>query len=177
MAESRDESRQTGLAAELSSQYPPAACPQVEAAPRERPDLVRLGWQQRGALALLGGALFALLAVAVVLQPDRSGFGTHQQLGLPRCTFLVLFGVRCPSCGMTTSWVHLVRGELTASLVSNAGGTLLAVLAVIVGIWAVTGAVRGQYLGGLPRRGVMVTTFLVVVAVTLAQWIWRIVLA
>ena len=177
MTESGDDCRQTGLADELPNRYSPAACPQVEAAPQQRPNLVRLGWQQRAMLALLGGALFTLLAIAVVLQPDRSGFGTHRQLGMPRCTFLVIFGYRCPSCGMTTSWAHLVRGELTAAMVANAGGTLLAVLAMMAGLWSVVTAVRGRYLVGLPGRGAVVTVFVVVVLVTVVQWVWRLAMA
>jgi len=78
---------------------------------------------------------------------------------------------------MTTSWAHLVRGELTAALVANAGGTLLAVLAMIAGLWSVVTAVRGRYLVGLPGRGAVVTVFVVVVAVTVVQWVWRLAMA
>ena len=118
MTESGDDCRQTGLAAELPNRYPPAACPQVEAAPQQRPNLVRLGWQQRAMLALLGGALFILLAIAVVLQPDRSGFGTHRQLGMPRCTFLVIFGYRCPSCGIDNGSMRQTRNEVADPVMS-----------------------------------------------------------
>ena len=172
MVEPPDESRQISLAAELSTQYAPPPCPEDNTVEWER-CRVRLGGQQRLALAFLGGGLLTLLALALVLQPDRTGYGTHQQLGLPPCTFLVLFGRRCPSCGMTTSWAHLVRGQLTAATEVNAGGTLLGLLAMMTGPWAVISAARGSYLGGQPSSRALLAVALVVVVVTLAHWIWR----
>ena len=60
---------------------------------------------------MAGLTLVSLLAVAGSLQPSPAGLGTHEQLGLPSCTFRWLFGMRCPSCGMTTSWSHAMRGQ------------------------------------------------------------------
>ena len=59
--------------------------------------------------AMVAIGLLLPLGAAVRLQPAREGLGTHQQLGLPPCTFRVLFDRPCPSCGMSTSWAHLVR--------------------------------------------------------------------
>ena len=58
----------------------------------------------RSRMLMIGWGLLGLLAVARWLEPAASGMGTHQQLGLPACTTVTLFNVRCPSCGMTTSW-------------------------------------------------------------------------
>ena len=176
MGEPSDKSRQISLAAELSTRYAPPPCPQGNTVERER-RRVRLGGQQRLALSLLGGGLLTLLALALVLQPARTGYGTHQQLGLPPCTFLVLFGLRCPSCGMTTSWAHLVRGQLAAATEVNAGGTLLGLLAMMTRPWAVISAVRGSYLGGQPSHRALLLVTLVVVVVTLAHWFWRLAVA
>src|SRR5687768_15883893 len=57
----------------------------------------------RWSMGLTGAAMWSLLVVASMLQPDSRGMGTHEQLGMPPCTFLFLTGIRCPSCGMTTS--------------------------------------------------------------------------
>ncbi|MCA9136519.1 MAG: DUF2752 domain-containing protein [Planctomycetales bacterium] len=81
-----------------------------------------------GALTAL--LLIALLVTASALKPSSAGLGTHHQLGLPPCTIRVLFGVRCPSCGMTTSWAHVMRGNLLASAKANPGGMLLAFYAM-----------------------------------------------
>lgn len=76
--------------------------------------------------------LATLLGVAAFLEPSPTGFGTHQKLGLPPCTFQWLLGIRCPACGMTTSWSHLMHGHLIASLQANSAGCLLGMLA----LWA-----------------------------------------
>src|SRR5437764_12357438 len=76
--------------------------------------------------ALLAGlALAAMLGLAAWLTPDPHGLGTHQQLGLPQCSVLKAFHVRCPACGMTTSWAYTVRGQLWSGVAANCGGTLL----------------------------------------------------
>ena len=49
---------------------------------------------------------------------------THRQLGLPPCTFKEMTGLPCPSCGMTSSFALLVRGDVMNSLRANAVGTL-----------------------------------------------------
>jgi hypothetical protein len=79
---------------------------------------------QRWWLASLSGAL-SVLIVARILDPDARGFGTHTQLGLPRCAFQWLTGLPCPACGLTTSFAHLARGEFDAALHANAFGVLL----------------------------------------------------
>ena len=68
-------------------------------------------------------------------EPSPPGYGTHQQLGLPPCTFWVLFGRPCPTCGMTTAWAHLMRGEWLDACRANAGGALLGLLAMVAAPW------------------------------------------
>jgi len=64
---------------------------------------------QRIALVALALALLALLVYGENPDADARGHGTHQQLGLPPCTFYVIFQRPCPACGMTTSWAWLLR--------------------------------------------------------------------
>jgi len=124
-----------------------------------------------GALGL--GSLLLLLTAAW-LTPDASGRGTHQQLGLPPCTMIFLFGTPCPSCGMTTSWAHFVRGEIVASLRANAGGTLLAMVAVVVAAISSITAVAGRWIVPPPGQLVCLLAALGIVAVTLVDWLVRI---
>jgi hypothetical protein len=73
------------------------------------------------------------------LDPDPRGFGTHTQLGLPRCAFQWLTGLPCPACGLTTSFAHLARGEIRAALHANAFGVLLfacVIASVPFAMWA-----------------------------------------
>lgn len=71
--------------------------------------------------------VIGLLVTASRLQPSPSGLGTHHQLGLPPCSIRLLFGIRCPACGMTTSWAHFANGNVIAAAQSNLGGLMLAV--------------------------------------------------
>ena len=124
-------------------------------------------------LVIVGSGLLAMLAVATWLQPSPEGLGTHQQLGFPPCTFRVVFGVPCPSCGMTTSWSHLVRGDVGAALQANIGGTLLAGLAIALGPWALFSGIRGRWVVCAPRESVVIATGIVVVGITVIDWCVR----
>jgi hypothetical protein len=116
------------------------ANPAKDAGPTEE----RLGVLERFALVLLGGTLVGLLLTAAQLKPASQGFGTHQQLGLPPCTFQRWWAVRCPACGITTSWSHLMRGEPWSALEANCGGFLLALLAMIGAAGCFAAVVRGR---------------------------------
>ncbi|MGV3484744.1 MAG: DUF2752 domain-containing protein [Planctomycetaceae bacterium] len=122
---------------------------------------------------LAGAVLLACpLAIAAHLRPATAGLGTHQQLGLPPCTARSLWGVRCPACGMTTSWSHLVRGEVRRSLQANAGGTALGLVTFSV----ITALVGHAATARVPRRGWYVwLAWSLVVALVLAvsDWVWR----
>ncbi len=128
---------------------------------------------QRIALAALALALLALLVTAGTLTPDARGHGTHQQLGLPPCTFFVIFQRPCPACGMTTSWAWLLRGELEHALAASAGGTLLAGLSLVGVPWLLVSALRGRWFGGRPNEWVLAGMAAMVSLVTAAQWVWR----
>jgi hypothetical protein len=95
---------------------------------------------------LLGTALFLVVGfgVALLLNPDPRGFGTHQQLGLPPCTFRFLFGRHCPGCGMTTSFAYFVRGQFVEAVRANAAGTVLAAVCVLLIPWCLWSAFRGR---------------------------------
>ena len=152
----------------MSYAPPPAALsrPAPAAAPR-------LGAVARTCVGLMGSVMLGLLITAARLTPDPRGLGTHRQLGLPPCTVVDWFGVRCPSCGMTTAFSHTVRGQLAGAVRANAGGALLALAAMAAGPWFVGSAVYGRWLIGPPRDGVMIGVGLTVVVVTIVDWTLR----
>jgi hypothetical protein len=135
---------------------------------------VRLSPAARCFLALLGGGLLLALVIAACLQPDPRGFGTHEHLGLPPCTFSTWFGLRCPFCGMTTAWAHTLRGQLAAAVAANAGGPLLALAAMLAGPWMLASAIRGRPVLGRPSDLLLATAGLAVTAVILIDWLRRI---
>jgi hypothetical protein len=99
-----------------------------------------------GRAALLGIAFFLLIGfgIALLLDPDPRGYGTHQKLGLPPCTFRLLFGRPCPGCGMTTSFSHFVRGQFVEAARANAAGTLLAAVCALLIPWCLWSARSGR---------------------------------
>ena len=90
-----------------------------------------------GRATLLGTASFLIVGfgIALLLNPDPRGFGTHQQLGLPPCTFRLLFGYPCPGCGMTTCFAHFVRGQFVEAARANLSGAVLATVCVLLIPW------------------------------------------
>lgn len=85
----------------------------------------------------------------------------------------VLFGVPCPSCGMTTSWAHVMHGDLSAALGANVGGTLLAGLAAAATPWLLISAAANRWWAAAPRDRWLALLAGMVVAVTMVDWLWR----
>jgi len=123
--------------------------------------------------ALLGVGLLGLLAVASFLQPDRRGHGTHEQLGLPPCTFELLFGLPCPSCGSTTAFAYCVRGHFLEALRANAGGTILAGLFAVAGVWLLVCAACGRWLGWVPSGPWVAIVTAAIAVVMVIDWVVR----
>ena len=88
----------------------------------------------------------AVFAVALRLDPYQDGKvwleETHRQLGLPECTFKSITKLPCPSCGMTSAFALLVRGDLWNALRANAVGAGLALLGAAFVPWALISVVR-----------------------------------
>jgi hypothetical protein len=130
---------------------PPSLINSEERSPRNQAGERPLAWSVRGGLVFVVVGLLAVFAVAIWIRPyDEEGnpelSETHRQLGLPACSFKVMTGQPCPSCGMTSSFALLVRGDVLNSLRANAVGTLLAVFCLLVIPWGVVSLVRGRLL-------------------------------
>ena len=88
----------------------------------------------------VGTAVLCAMALTccALMGPDHRGLGTHERLGLPRCSYLERTGVPCPTCGATTSACLFVRGRFGASLAAHPMGfvtALLLVLAIPFSLW------------------------------------------
>lgn len=118
-----------------------------------------------------GLSLLGLLILTRWLTPDARGLGTHEQLGLPPCGFYLWYGLPCPSCGMTTSWAWLARGEILQAAHQHFGGALLGVYSLLLGIWLVISAARGRWLGGWPSSLTWAVKFSVLTLAILITWI------
>jgi hypothetical protein len=134
-----------------------------------------LGPWVRGCLVGLGLGLAVVFAVAWHLDPYRADgsprrMGTHEQLGLPPCSFKVATGLPCPSCGMTTSFAFLVRGDVGNSLRANAVGTLLAVFFAALVPWCLASAWRRRPLFVRSLERAMTAAVVVVLGLMLLRW-------
>lgn len=105
-------------------------------APQGRPTRDRAGY------GLVAAAALAVLGIARALTPSPSGMGTHEQLGMPPCTFLLLTGHGCPGCGMTTAFALMARGEVGAAFGANPLGPVLFALTAFAAAAGLVLAVR-----------------------------------
>jgi hypothetical protein len=130
----------------------------------------------RGVLALLAVGLVAVFVTARFIVPYAEDgtplrMASHQQLGLPPCTFSVVTGVPCPSCGMTTSFALLARGDVSNSARANWVGTLLAAFCMLVLPWIVVSVALGRaiFVRSLERALILVVMSLLVLM--FARWV------
>lgn len=130
-------------------------------------------WERR-LLIFFGLAILALLLVARCLPPNPNGMGTHRSLGLPACGSMALFGVPCPSCGMTTSWAWFTRGELYHSWMANPGGLALGFFVLVMAPWMVASGIKGRWWPMECRPRYVLAAGLSVVAITVIQWLLRV---
>ena len=100
---------------------------------------------ERLALLALAAGIAAVFTVATILKPDGRGYGTHEQLGLPPCEFRALTGFNCPHCGMTTSFAHMVRGQVVQSWNANPSAMVLVPLLVCMMVWSGIVSVSGRW--------------------------------
>lgn len=110
----------------------------------------RSAWYVRGSLLLIATLLIVVFVVATQVYPYAEDgtprkSGSHQSLGLPPCNFQVWTDMPCPSCGMTTSFAFLVRGDLWNSVKANWVGTGLALFCAALIPWSLASACRGRF--------------------------------
>lgn len=135
---------------------------------------VRLAWPWRMLCLLIASGCLSALVTASRVAPNPSGIGTHQRLGLQQCQFLVRTGLPCPSCGMTTSFTHFVRGQFWTSFYVQPAGLALAIVTTML-FWAclyiaATGCPVHRLLGMIPTTMWMMALF----GVGLFGWAWKI---
>jgi hypothetical protein len=128
----------------------------------------------RSLLVIWGLLLLGGFALARTLDPDPRGFGTHQRLGLPPCTFRQLSNLPCPGCGMTTSFAHFTRGNLIQSVRSNVGGAMLAAFCAALVPWCLVSAFCGRPAVVASPAKTLSIVLSVIAVVTLTQWLFRV---
>jgi hypothetical protein len=135
----------------------------------------RAAWGVRAALLLIAAGLVTVFYVATRVNPYAPDgtplrMASHQSLGMPPCRFNEMAGLPCPSCGMTTSFAHLVRGDVWNSLRANWVGTGLAVFCALLVPWCLVSAVRGRMLWVRRIEASLALAVGVFTVVMLARW-------
>lgn len=163
-------SNRDDLPARRSPRIPSDDSPSPKSVSNRTPSLTPL---LRCLIAAGGLFLIAGFCLAFRLEPSPRGYGTHQQLGLPPCSIQFLFGIPCPSCGMTTSFAWYIRGQWGLAWQANPAGFYLAVLCTLLIPWSLISA-AGNRLRGVRRLehwGIGLLVPFVLIAV--AQWLMR----
>ena len=107
-----------------------------------RPNVPR--WFNRVGHGSIGVLMVVALGLCAFLEPDPSGAGTHTQLGLPGCLISRVTGMeRCPSCGLTTAFAHLVRGHLRDARSVHAASPVVFTLWCLVACYCLVVAALG----------------------------------
>lgn len=90
-------------------------------------------WNLVNVLAIAGS--LTVLGIAVWLDPDPRGFGTHEQLGMPPCDYYAQTGSPCPTCGMTTAFTNMAHLDVQAAFEANPAGVLLFLITLVMPFW------------------------------------------
>jgi hypothetical protein len=97
---------------------------------------------------------------------------THRQLGLPPCTFKVVTGYPCPSCGLTTSFALLMKGDIANSLRANAVGTLLALFWLALIPWSLASSICGRPLWLVSIEKAVLRALIFFLTLLVLRWIF-----
>jgi hypothetical protein len=95
-------------------------------------------WVWPSVLVLLASvSIAAAWTIAPTEDPTKLAIGAYPFGG--ECGMKKMLGIPCPQCGMTRSWVYLVRGRVAEAFTFNAAGALLLLW---IGVGGLIGALR-----------------------------------
>lgn len=116
----------------------------------------------------------ASLVVGRILKPSPTGFGTHEQLGLPPCLFFKLTGFPCPGCGVTTSFAHSAHLHFAQAFITQPFGVVVFSLMVIsIPLFLVLLRRRVAWMAILYAKGFDWLVYFLIVA-CLLSWMYKI---
>lgn len=115
----------------------------------------------------------AALVIAATLDPSAAGYGTHTQLGLPPCGFLLLTGSPCPGCGLTTAFAHAIRGNWGLAISANPLGLALFLVVCCCVPLGVLAAARGWSFDSIVERFALGRWALAMAGSAVVLWVVR----
>lgn len=121
-------------------------------------------------ILVISSSIVILALLLKVVPPDRVAFRFAPSWVLPEtCGSRLFFGMSCPGCGLTRSFVYLARGEFSNSYQVNRVGGVIAI-AVLLQIPYRVLALRSCRYNVSPQTAKWFGNFLI--AVLVANWIW-----
>ncbi|CAG0951087.1 hypothetical protein PHYC_00206 [Phycisphaerales bacterium] len=143
--------------------------------PRRAPGRVaiRVGIGARVGASACAVAILAVLSTAAWLNASPDGHGTHLQLGMFPCGWVMAFNKPCPTCGMTTSFSHAADLRFGASFLTQPMGMVLAVGSA-AGFWGCLHvALTGSRLASICATMVRPRGLWTLAAGTAAAWVYK----
>lgn len=113
-----------------------------------------------------------LLSFALAVRPDqRVTLRGLPEYPLPAtCMSRSVFGVTCPGCGLTRSFIHLAQGNWSASVATHRLGWLLAMAVVLQLPYRLYALRRGELSARTRFAGACFSYLLL--AALLVNWLW-----
>ena len=143
-------------------------------APITIPGPLRATAGTRAIAAILASLALTVLILGAVITPDPSGMGSHRQLGLPPCGWLLAPGYPCPTCGMTTAFAFATHLQPARALYAQPFGAALA-LATAIFFWgALHVAIFGSQLARVFERLLAPRIMWFAGAALLAAWAYKV---
>lgn len=140
-----------------------------------RPIVIERGdWISRMTWGVLFAIPTAVLITAALLTPNPAGHGTHTQLGLPPCGFLVFTGYPCPGCGLTTAFAYMIRLDVLGAWGANPFGIALFLATAAFIPFAAIGFVRGWSVVAALDRVHAEKVAIVLAALSVITWVSRV---
>lgn len=122
----------------------------------------------------LSVAVIVLACLLSVRGDQRVEFGALHGWAIPElCQSKALFGIDCPGCGLTRSFIHLAHGDVAASYQRHRLGWLLAIV-VVMQIPYRAWAIRSKSQAPLGTKWPWVGAWIVVLLL-MANWIAKLV--
>lgn len=119
-------------------------------------------------------ALLAMLVVGAYLTPSPEGHGTHEQMGMPPCGFLIATGLPCPTCGMTTAVTLAAHRHPVQAVLTQPFGALVAIGGAM-GFWGCLHvAAFGSRLGRLAEPLLRPRILWIGAGLLVAAWVYKI---
>ena len=124
-------------------------------------------------LVIVLGGLATLIAIGGLTTPATAGHGTHEQLGLPPCSWMVDYGIPCPGCGVTTSISLFAHGRPWAAFVNQPFGFVLALGAAVLPVATFAAHLRGTDLRPILLRLPWIELVIAGATLFTLGWVWK----